>query len=1008
MSQKYRLDNIGYINRDKKISFTFNGKKYFGYEGDTLASALLANGIHLVGRSFKYHRPRGFFGAGVDEPNAKVQLYKGAKTEPNANATEVELVEGLIVKSQNCWPSVSFDFGAINNLFQKFFPAGFYYKTFMWPKSFWYKVYEPIIRKAAGLGVAPLKPDPDRYEHKYEYCDVLIAGSGPSGLASALAAAKNGARVILAEDKSRFGGSLLVDEVTIGNKKGKEWADEAISQLKSMPNVIVKNRSQVFGYYDHNMMVMFEKTRDHIENPNKFTPRQKLWYIRAKEIVISTGSLERPLIFGNNDRPGILLSSAAKEYLKVYGVLVGRKPIIFTNNDSAYDTAIEFKKNGINPLVVDTRTNSDSSVISEAKNLNIDIKFSHGIANTKGHLKVNSATIGKFNSDKSSYENLEEVSCDCICVSGNWTPTVHLSSQSGNKLKFNETIDAFIPSQSRQKESTIGSANGSFTLKQALEDGFNKGFELSNKITNKNSKSTAPTSNERSYGEHDKFWCMPLPKNKHYKRFVDFQNDVAVSDIELAVREGFRSIEHVKRYTTLGMATDQGKTSNLNGLQLVSNIEGKIVPEVGHTTFRPPYTAVTIGTIVGREVGKHYRPTRKSPMHGWHEKNNAVFVDAGLWLRPRYYKQGNESLEEAAKREANNVRKNVGVCDVTSLGKIDIKGPDTAEFLNRIYTNAWMKLPVGKARYGVMLREDGIVFDDGTTTRISENHFHMTTTTAQAVNVLAHLEYYLQVVWPELNVNVLSTTEQWAGAALAGPNSRELLSKLFPETNILNEALPFMGYKESDLFGVPARIFRISFSGELAYEINVESSYGTFMWEKIIEFGQEMNIEPYGTEALSTLRIEMGHVAGSELDGRTIPYDVSLEGMLSKKKDFIGKRSLTREAFLNPKREKVVGVIPLDKKTTIPEGSHLVKDGNASSPNPKLGHVSASCWSVEYNNPFSLAIIQDGKNRIGEKLYAVSPLNNKNIAVEIVSSHYVDPKGREQDHDRDFSLTIYS
>jgi len=993
MSQKYRLDNIGYINRDKKISFTFNGKKYFGYEGDTLASALLANGIHLVGRSFKYHRPRGFFGAGVDEPNAKVQLYKGAKTEPNANATEVELVEGLIVKSQNCWPSVSFDFGAINNLFQKFFPAGFYYKTFMWPKSFWYKVYEPIIRKAAGLGVAPLKPDPDRYEHKYEYCDVLIAGSGPSGLASALAAAKNGARVILAEDKSRFGGSLLVDEVTIGNKKGKEWADEAISQLKSMPNVIVKNRSQVFGYYDHNMMVMFEKTRDHIENPNKFTPRQKLWYIRAKEIVISTGSLERPLIFGNNDRPGILLSSAAKEYLKVYGVLVGRKPIIFTNNDSAYDTAIEFKKNGINPLVVDTRTNSDSSVISEAKNLNIDIKFSHGIANTKGHLKVNSATIGKFNSDKSSYENLEEVSCDCICVSGNWTPTVHLSSQSGNKLKFNETIDAFIPSQSRQKESTIGSANGSFTLKQALEDGFNKGFELSNKITNKNSKSTAPTSNERSYGEHDKFWCMPLPKNKHYKRFVDFQNDVAVSDIELAVREGFRSIEHVKRYTTLGMATDQGKTSNLNGLQLVSNIEGKIVPEVGHTTFRPPYTAVTIGTIVGREVGKHYRPTRKSPMHEWHEKNNAVFVDAGLWLRPRYYKQDNESLEEAAKREANNVRKNVGVCDVTSLGKIDIKGPDTAEFLNRIYTNAWMKLPVGKARYGVMLREDGIVFDDGTTTRISENHFHMTTTTAQAVNVLAHLEYYLQVVWPELNVNVLSTTEQWAGAALAGPNSRELLSKLFPETNILNEALPFMGYKESDLFDVPARIFRISFSGELAYEINVESSYGTFMWEKIIEFGQEMNIEPYGTEALSTLRIEMGHVAGSELDGRTIPYDVSLEGMLSKKKDFIGKRSLTREAFLNPKREKVVGVIPLDKKTTIPEGSHLVKDGNAFSPNPKLGHVSASCWSVEYNNPFSLAIIQDGKNRIGEKLYAVSPLNNKNIAVEIVSSHYVDPKG---------------
>ena len=994
MSQTYRLNNAGYINRDKKISFKFNGKKYFGYKGDTLASALLANGVHLVGRSFKYHRPRGFVGAGVDEPNAKVQLYyKGANTEPNANATEIELVEGLIAKSQNCWPSVSFDFGAINNLLNKFFPAGFYYKTFMWPKSFWYKIYEPIIRKAAGLGIAPLKPDPDKYEHKYEYCDVLVAGSGPSGLSSALSAAKNGARVILAEDKVRFGGSLLTDEVTIGNKKGKEWADEIISQLKSMPNVIVKNRSQVFGYYDHNMMVMCERTKDHIENPSEFTPRQKLWYIRAKEVIISTGSIERPLTFGNNDRPGIILASAAKEYMKVYGVLVGKKPIIFTNNDSAYDTAIDFKKNGIDPIIIDTREDSKSSVANEAKSLNISIKFSHGVVNTKGYLRLNSATIGKFNSDKSGYEKLENISCDCICVSGNWTPTVHLASQSGNKLKFNETLDAFIPNQSKQNENTIGSAKGSFTLKESLEDGFKKGFELSNKITGKNEKSITPTSNEKNYGQHDKFWCMPLPKNKHYKRFVDFQNDVAVSDIELAVREGFKSIEHVKRYTTLGMATDQGKTSNLNGLQLVSDIEKKIIPEVGHTTFRPPYTPITIGAIVGREVGKHYRPTRKSPIHEWHEKNNAVFVDAGLWLRPRYYKKGNENLLEASTREARNVRKNVGVCDVTSLGKIDIKGADSAEFLNRVYTNAWMKLPIGKGRYGVMLREDGIVFDDGTTTRISENHFHMTTTTAQAANVLSHLEYYLQVVWPELDVNVVSTTEQWAGAALAGPNSRKLLGKLFKNIDVSNEGLPFMGYKESDLFGVPARIFRISFSGELAYEINVESDYGIFMWKKIIELGKEMNIEPYGTEALSTLRIEMGHVAGSEIDGRVISSDLSLEGMLSKKKDFIGKRSLFREAFVNPSREKIVGVIPIDKKTMIPEGSHLVNDGNANLPNPKLGHVSASCWSVEYNNPFSLAILQDGKNKIGKKLYAVSPLKNKNIPVEIISSHYVDPKG---------------
>ena len=578
-------------------------------------------------------------------------------------------------------------------------------------------------------------------------------------------------------------------------------------------------------------------------------------------------------------------------------------------------------------------------------------------------------------------------------MSGFWTPTIHLTSQSGNKTKFNEDIDAFVPDKSKQRETTLGSANGIFTLEETLKTSFEAGHEISKKMTNNVNKITVPQVAEKKYTRHDKFWCVPLPKGKKYKRFLDFQNDVAVTDVELALREGYRSIEHVKRYTTLGMATDQGKTSNLNGLQLVSSIENKIVPSVGHTTFRPPYTPVTIGAIVGREIGKHSKPTRKSPMHSWHEKHNAVFVDAGVWLRPRYYKQGNEGLFNASKREADNVRKNVGVCDVTTLGKIDVKGPDVAEFLNRVYTNAWLKLPVGKARYGVMLREDGIVMDDGTTTRISENHYHMTTTTAQAANILSHLEYYLQIVWPELNVNVVSTTEQWAGAAIAGPNSRSLLQKLFPDTDVSNEGLPFMGYVESNLFGIHSRIFRISFSGELAYEVNVESDNGNFMWEKIIEVGKEFAIQPYGTEALSTLRIEMGHVAGSELDGRTIPYDNGLQGLVSKKKDFIGKRSLNKEAFIAVDRQKVVGVVPIDKKTSIPEGSHLVKDANAKLPNHKLGHISASCWSVEYNNPFSLAILHDGKNMIGQKLFALSPLRNKSIPVEIVSSHYVDPKG---------------
>ena len=994
MTQNFRLKDSGLIRRDKKIKFNFNGKNYFGYEGDTLASALLANGIHLVGRSFKYHRPRGFFGAGVDEPNAKMQVIINGHSEPNVNATEIELVEGLSATSQNCWPSVKFDVGAINNFLNKFFPAGFYYKTFMWPKSFWYKIYEPFIRKAAGLGIASLEKDKERYEHKYEFCDLLVAGSGPAGLASAYAAAKNGAKVILAEDKPRFGGTLLTDDVTIDNLSGKEWADKIISELKEMPNVLVKNRSQVFGYYDHNMTVMFERTGDHLEKKSRYTPRQRLWYIRAKEVLLSTGSIERPIVFGNNDTPGVFLSAAAKEYIKVYGVLVGKKPLIFTNNDSAYETAIEFKKNGVDPIVLDTRNNQRSELINEAKNLNIDIRFSHAVIVANGYKKVKSATIGKLNNNKTDFETSEIIDCDCICVSGFWTPTVHLASQSGNKLKFDDKIDAFVPDKSKQNENSIGASKGTFTLKETLENSFMKGSEISKKITKNDENIIIPNTNEKKYSSHDKFWCSPLPKGKNYKRFVDFQNDVAVSDIEVALREGYRSIEHVKRYTTLGMATDQGRTSNLNGLQLVANVEKKIVPQVGHTTFRPPFTPVTIGTIVGREVGQDYMPTRKTPMHHWHEKNNAVWVDAGAWKRPRYYKKGNENLFEASKREAKNVRTNVGVCDVTTLGKIDVKGPDAAEFLNRVYTNAWLKLPVGKARYGLMLREDGVVMDDGTTTRISENHYHMTTTTAQAANVLSHLEYYLQIIWPELNVNVVSTTEQWAGAALAGPKSRDVLSKLFPDLDVSNEGLPFMGYLEGKLFGVNARIFRISFSGELAYEINVPSDYGMFMWEKILEAGEEFNIHPYGTEALSTLRIEMGHVAGPELDGRTIPYDVSLEGLVSKKKDFIGKRSLIKEAFNKENRQKIVGLIPLDRKSSIPEGSHLVEDNKAKLPNPKLGHVSSSCWSVENNNPFSLAIIQDGKNMIGKKLYAVSPLKNTSIEVEVISSHYVDHEGK--------------
>lgn len=963
--QSFRLDNGANIDRNIALSFTFNGKQYTGYKGDTLASALLANGVHLIGRSFKYHRPRGIFSAGCDDPNAKVQLISSAKrgdiNEPNANATEIELVEGLVAESQNCWPSVNYDIGAINNVLKRFFPAGFYYKTFMWPRKFWHAVYEPFIRRAAGLGVVPLTPDTSRYEHYYEHCDILIIGGGYAGinytLEIAADAKKNNQRVLLLEDKPQLGGKLLLD------KAEKEWLKNSIESLHSMPNVIIKTRTQASGYYDQNMITAIERVNDHEASDNPYTPQQRFYYIRSQQVVIATGTIERPLLFGNNDRPGIMLASAVREYILLYCVLPGKKPIIFTNNDSAYATALAFKDNGVEPLIIDTRNQpSNGELVKQCKNQNIEIRQGYAVANTAGSKRINKVYIGQLNDKTDGYNGaLQAIECDLLCVSGHWTPTAHLASHTGNKLQYNKAIHSFTPSQSVQNETVIGAANGNF------DDAMNN---------------------------HQPLWCMPLPDNDiSIKRFVDLQNDVTTSDLSLAIRENFTSVEHIKRYTTLGMATDQGKTSNVNGLQYIADTLDKTVPEVGHTTFRPPYSPVSIGAIVGGELGEHYKPVRQTPMHHWHKSNGGVMSNVGLWQRPKCYLQEGESIHTATIREAKNVRQNVGICDVSSLGKIDIQGSDSAEFLSRVYINNWLNLPVGKARYGIMIREDGLVMDDGTTTRIAENHFHMTTTTAQAAQVMTHLEYYLDVVWPELNVQIVSTTEQWAGVSIAGPKSRQLLQKLFPDDDCSNEAFPFMGYKESTLDGKAVRLFRISFSGELAYEINIESNHGLWLWITLLESGAEFNALPYGTEALQTLRIEMGHVAGSEIDGRHSLLNLGLLQMASNKKDFIGKRSLQKPVYSDSSKGVIMGIVPIQADTMIPEGCYLVTDPKATAPNPKLGYVTASCWSVERNNPFSLAIINNGKKRLGELLYAVSPVENISIAVNVVSSHYVDPKG---------------
>ncbi len=960
MSQQlFRFDSGGDIDRTKPLTFTFNDVKYTGYQGDTLASALLANGVHLIGRSFKYHRPRGIYASGCDDPNAKVQLVftsqRGTINEPNVNATELELVEGLTAHSQNCWPSVKKDIGAINNVLKHFFPAGFYYKTFMWPAKFWHRIYEPFIRNAAGLGVVPKTADATPYNHYYEYCDLLIIGSGYAGINYALQQTSSDINILLVEDKPRLGGKLLLDN------SQSQWLQESIAQLQVQPNVTIKTRTQACGYYDQNMVTLIEQVNNHEASDNPHTPLQRMWYVRAKQVVIASGAIERPLLFANNDRPGIFLASAAREYLELYSVTPGRKPLIFTNNDSAYTTALAFKARNIEPVVIDVREKANGALVQQARDSNIDIRLGFAIANTLGNKRVSGAIIGKLNSDNSNYTQLFNMDCDCICVSGHWTPTVHLASHAGNKLKFNETIHSFIPDNSLQGEIVIGEANGEF---------------------DQNTDIPYP------------LWRMPLPSgSENQKQFVDLQNDVATSDLALAVRENFKSIEHVKRYTTLGMATDQGKTSNLNGLQYIADILGKSVPEVGHTTFRPPYNPMSIGAIVGGKCDEHYMPIRRTPMHHWHQDHGGVMQNVGLWQRPKGYLQTGESIHTATIREASNVRQNVGICDVTSLGKIDIQGSDAAEFLSRVYINNWLNLPVGKARYGVMIREDGAVFDDGTTTRIANNHFHMTTTTAQAGPVMTHLEYYLQVVWPELDVQIVSTTEQWAGISIAGPKSRQLIQSLFPDEDLSNEDLPFMGYKTLELDDNKMRIFRISFSGELAYELNIGTRHGLWLWEKLLTVGAPLGVQPYGTEALQTLRIEMGHVAGSEIDGRHNLVNLGLEGLVSKQKDFIGKRSLQKTVLSEPTQGVIMGIVPICKKTMIPEGSYLVTDPKAPVPIPKIGYITSSCWSVEHNYPFSLAIVNNGKQRLGQLLYAVSPLENISIAVNVVSSHHVDSKG---------------
>jgi sarcosine oxidase subunit alpha len=997
MTQPFRLTEGGLVDRTQPCGFEFDGIGYQGYAGDTLASALLANGVHLVARSFKYHRPRGIVSAGVEETNALVQLAHGARTEPNARATQVELYDGLIAASQNRWPSLRFDISAINNVLSRLFPAGFYYKTFMWPSTpKWWLRYEHVIRHAAGMGRAASEPDPDRYEHQYAHCDVLVIGAGPAGLAAARAAAASGARVMVCDENPLPGGSLLGEVDMIDGLSAAAWVARTQAELAANPDVVLLSRTTAFGYYDDNLVGLIERVTDHLPAPPAHPPRQRLWKVRAGAVVLASGAHERAIAYENNDLPGTLLAGAVRTYINCYGVRPGSRAVVFTNNDSAYSAALALHRAGVAiGAIVDARpeTQLSGTLPKAARAAGLTTISASAIVSARGGLRVTAVDVASLaDPDKV----MQRIDCDLVCLSGGWNPAVHLFSQARGKLRYDERLATFVPDTSPLAITPAGAANGCFGIAAALADGHAAGINAAAR-RGYNAASTLVTSQADAIdtGALQAMWAVPA-RSKTTKRFIDLQNDVTVNDIALAAREGYQSIEHLKRYTTLGMGTDQGKMSNIAGLAILAEQLAVPIPKVGTTTFRPPYTPVTLGAYPGHATGHHVEPTRYSAMHDWHVEARARFVNAGLWKRPHSYPRSGESEFDAANREAKNVRTNVGVVDVSTLGKIELQGRDVVALLNRVYINKWDTLAINRCRYGVMLREDGIVMDDGTTSRLGDTHYLMTTTTVNAVRVMQQLEYLLQADWSDLDVYATSVTEQWAAAALSGPNARKVLAKIV-DIDVSNAAFPFLAVGECHVRTangpIPARIFRMSYSGELAYEIHVPVDRGRTMWETVLAAGEEFGIMPYGTEAMSTLRIEKGHVViGPEADGRTTADDLGMGKLVNPAKWCIGKPLLDRPALVAPNRWQLVGLTALDGGQ-MPRAAKIVADPDHTLPNPMQGHVTSWCWSPNLDEWIALALVANGRARHGEVLWAVSPLADAKVRVKLGSPCFIDPDG---------------
>ncbi len=977
MSQINRIKG-GLVNHKKTINFTFNGQILTGVEGDTLASALLANNKKLVGRSFKYHRPRGIVASGSEEPNAIMEIGRGAHKEPNTKATITELYNGLEANSQNHRGPLGFDLMAITDFLSPLLGAGFYYKTFMWPKAFWEKFYEPAIRNAAGLGTLSTEPDPDTYDKGFRYCDILIIGAGATGLSAALTAASSGAKVILADEDFLMGGRLNTESMKINGISGSKWAKDAVAQLSAMKNVRLMADTTIFGVYDHGIYGAIEnRSLEAREDKNK--PRQVNWRIYAKRSILCAGAIERSIAFGNNDRPGIMLAGAVRSYANRFAVATGDKVSVYTNNDDGWATARDLVIKNVQVVaVIDSRSISPVLKVPGA-----EIIMGADVVDTKGRKALKSIKLS----------NGQTINTDCLAVSGGWNPNLHLTCHHRGIPKWNDEIASFIPDESTPPGMSVaGRAKGTMVLADAIAEGHNMGSSVASEIGYKVKQSDPAETPIVAYNVKAN-WGVPSGKNRAW---VDLQNDVTAKDIKLANQEGFKSVEHVKRYTTLGMATDQGKTANVLGIGIMADNMGQTMEETGTTIFRPPYSPVAIGAFAGRRRGMEFYPTRYTPSHKWAVEQGAVFVEVGMWYRSQWFPlPGETHWRESVDREVKQTRASVGICDVTTLGKIDIKGADVSEFLNKVYVNAFAKVPVGKTRYGLMLREDGMVMDDGTTARLSENHFVMTTTTANAVNVYRHLQFCHQCLWPDLDVHMISVTEQFAQYAVAGPNSRKLLQKVVDsDCDISNETFPYMAAGEITVCGgIPARLFRISFSGELAYEIAVQTRYGDSLMRVLMEAGEEFNVVPYGTEALGVMRIEKGHAAGPELNGQTSAYDLGMGGMISGKKDFIGYKLGLREDLLRDDRMQMVGFKPVNSQDLLQAGSHLLNLRDKPSTMSDQGWVSSCIYSPILGHYIGIGFIKSGHSRKGEFVRAVDLVRGNDIEVEICSPHFVDPEG---------------